>query len=49
MGGRPPSVNNVSIIIIESVGEIFHIMPRSFVVFVVELIIIKKNVRVMNR
>lgn len=37
-GGNPPSAMRVIIIIEESVGEVVHIIPRSLVVLVVEVI-----------
>lgn len=37
-GGSPPSAIRVISVIVESVGEVVHIVPRSLVVLVVEVI-----------
>lgn len=37
-GGSPPNAMRVIIVIVESVGEIVHIVPKSLVVLVVDII-----------
>lgn len=48
-GGSPPSAIRVIIVIVESAGEIVHVIPKSLVVLVVEIIKIINIEVVINK